>query len=403
MKKALLAVGCALFMGQALVAQEAAQEITYVEDQTQGYVFNRFKDNWFITAEGGVNITVGDILNERKFGDRLAPAAGIYVGKWFSPILGLRVGGNYFQYKGLSYNPDAEGVLPGRPMYDEYYKVKLNEFGLSFDALLNVTNWWCGYKPNRVYNFIGYAGATGMFTYGKSPADDSWHYVHDKLIGLRAGIINSFRISKQMEIALDLRYLLYEANPSQTLSGDNRDLSNFSANLSLTYKFKKREWNRPMVPVCPEPENCDPLRARLDAADRRIEELEAQLKACLERPVERVVEKINAPLVTVYYPIGVSRLSADNRRVITAVAREMAANPDKKYEVTGWADTYTGTTAINERLREARANGVKKVLVRNGVAESQLTVKASDNVNLHKDLGEKCASLDRAVTITEKN
>ena len=32
----------------------SAQEVTYVEDPSQGYLFNRMRDNWFIQADGGV-------------------------------------------------------------------------------------------------------------------------------------------------------------------------------------------------------------------------------------------------------------------------------------------------------------------------------------------------------------
>lgn len=407
MKKTLLALGCVLCMSPAVMAQEiveevVAQEVTYTTDPSQGYTFNRFHDNWFITVEGGANVNFQEHQGTRDLKDRFSPQAGLYVGKWFSPILGLRVGLGWTQIKGLATDKTYLGVLPGNPMVGNLYKTKYNQFGLNFDAMLNITNWWCGYRPGRVYNFIAYAGGEGDMTFVKG-GDGDWHNGHDKVIALRAGIINKFRLSKHIDLALDLRYKLIEGVPFMDGYRSNRDWNNVSANLALTYNFNATEWSAPVVPVIPEIENCDPLRARLDAADRRIEELEAQLRACLARPAERVVETIKAPLATVYYPIGVSRLSNENRRVITAVAAEMAQHPSQKYVVTGWADTYTGTPAINARLREARAQGVKKVLVRNGVAESQLEVVASPDVNLHHDLGEKCASLDRAVTITEKN
>ena len=56
MKKVFLALVSVLFLCPTLFAQEAAQEVTYVEDPSQGYLFNRMKDNWFITAEGGAGI-----------------------------------------------------------------------------------------------------------------------------------------------------------------------------------------------------------------------------------------------------------------------------------------------------------------------------------------------------------
>ncbi|MDE6310866.1 MAG: OmpA family protein [Muribaculaceae bacterium] len=407
MKKALLALGLAVVAGQALSAQEVVeelavvQEVTTVEDASQGYLFNRFKDNWFITAEGGANVNFSEYTSHRDLKDRFSPQAALYVGKWFSPIMGLRVGLNWAQLKSLSDFKDASGVVPGQPTVDGYYRQKFNTLGLNFDAMLNITNWWCGYKPNRGYNFIAYAGGEGVFPFEKSEMGGKYHFFKDKVLALRAGIINSFRISKQMALALDIRYTLYEGITD--VVGGNRSWNNISANLALTYNFRGRNWSAPIVPVCPEPENCDPLRARLDAANRRIEELEAQLKACLERPVERVVETIKAPLATVYYPIGVSRLSAENARVIKAVAAEMAQHPDQKYTVTGWADNFTGTDAINARLRKNRAAGVEKVLLRNGVNANQLTIVDNNTNNLHQDLGKKCASLDRAVTITENN
>ena len=45
MKKViLLAIACVLGMGQTIFAQETAKDVTYVPDETQGYLLNRFKD-----------------------------------------------------------------------------------------------------------------------------------------------------------------------------------------------------------------------------------------------------------------------------------------------------------------------------------------------------------------------
>ena len=44
MKKiALLALMCVAFLAPNVVS---AQEVTYVEDPSQGYLFNRMRDNW---------------------------------------------------------------------------------------------------------------------------------------------------------------------------------------------------------------------------------------------------------------------------------------------------------------------------------------------------------------------
>ena len=398
MKKAtLLACACALFMGVAANAQEATQELQYQPDPSQGVLLNRMKDNWFITAEAGASFYIAPYGVHRAVADRFMPAASIYGGKWFSPVFGGRFGVNYLGLKGLAPSQRYIGAMP--EMVNGYYKTKYAEIGPVFVFIFNLTNWWCGYKPNRVYNATVYAGAGAYFTltrhYDAQGNSEGFKNADNDIINLRAGLINSFRISEQMQISLDLR-----ATGLSDLAGvdGNRKALALQAYLGFTYNFKKRDWTAPVVPIIPEPENCDALRARLAAADARIADLEQQLKDCLNRPVETVVEN-NGPLATVYYPIGVSRLSRENQRVVKAIAHVMTQNSDKKYTVTGWADNYTGTDNINMRLRKNRAEGVAKLLKSNGVPASQINV-TTNNGNL-SDLGEKCVALDRAVTIEE--
>ncbi|MDE7143930.1 MAG: OmpA family protein, partial [Muribaculaceae bacterium] len=82
--------------------------------------------------------------------------------------------------------------------------------------------------------------------------------------------------------------------------------------------------------------------------------------------------------------------------VLKSVAAEIKANPNTNYDVTGWADTWTGTDAINARLRTNRANAVVKQLVRNGVPAGQLNAKSGEGNRIdNRDQ----IYLDRAVTI----
>jgi outer membrane protein OmpA-like peptidoglycan-associated protein len=400
MKKiTLLASVCALFMAPALVAQET-QEVQYVEDATQGYLINSFKDNWFITAQGGVDMYFSARDIHRDLQDRFSPAANIYVGKWFTPVFGGRVGVDWMKLKGLG-DQGVSGYLPNEHQSDGYYKTSQMEVGPVFDVMANLTNLFCGYKPNRVYNATLYVGGGAYWTFvrdlDKNGNADGWKDGGDVLMTLRAGIINSFNVSKQVQLSLDLR--------ASAIDG-YRDVKNFSnptylavqAYLGVTYLFNNRTWKAPVVPVCPPAENCDALRARLAAADSRIADLEAQLRDCLNRPVQ-VQEAKEAPLATIYYPINAYRLTREDNNVLEAIANVMKSNSDTNYVLTGWADNYTGTDAVNKRVRQNRVNGVYNKLVKCGVAESQLT--ATTNDGSLSDLGEKYVALDRAVTIEE--
>ena len=400
MKKAtLLAFAFAMFAGaQSIVAQEPAENVQYVSDPSQGVLLNRMQDNWFITAEGGANIYFSHKSIHRDLSDRFSPAASIYAGKWFTPVFGARAGVTWMQLKGLADGPGYIGTLKYDYRPDGFYKQRTQEIGPVFDLMVNLTNWWCGYKPNRVYNASVYVGAGALWTI--SNQDGSWKNAHNILLNLRAGLINTFNVSKQVALSLDIRWTGIDGLQNVSARNWNDKYSDLSAFIGVTYKFKNREWNAPVVPVYPEPENCEPIRARLAAANERIDELERALRDCLNRPVETTVVN-EGPLATVYYTIGVSRLSRENQRVVKAVAAQM--NSDKyantNFVLTGWADNYTGTEAINARLRAKRAEGVKDLLVRSGVDASRLSV--AENSGNRMGEGDQFVALDRAVTIEE--
>lgn len=394
-KSAILALVCAAFAGQTLMAQ-TAQEVTYVEDPAQGYTFNQFKDNWFISVEGGANVFFSKYDSKLGTKNRIAPNASLWVGKWFSPIIGARLGVNFTQIKSITPFEEEPYVLLGERA-GNMYKQKRNAFAPSVDVMLNLTNWWCGYNPNRVYNATLYGGGGLAFSWEPNydgDKRDGWTYDHDTDLTAHVGLINNFKVSKHFGVYLDIRYAAYNDG---TDGKGSKLCSDLQAYVGVTYNFNKTTWTAPIVPVCPPAQNCDAVEARLQAANARIADLERQLKDCLSRPVEVKEVKEEGPLATIYYVINGTRLSRVDRKVLGAVAEVMKANPDQKYEVTGWADNYTGTDAVNDRIRKARAAGVEKALLRDGVNADQLIVN-TNNGNLN-DMGEKYVSLDRAVTI----
>ena len=402
-----LAAACALFVASNAAAQVeevvdvTVQEVQYVEDPTQGLLLNRFKDNWFITVQGGVNVYFSHHDVHRNFWDRFQGNGALYVGKWFAPAWGARIGADFLVLKGVGEKGalgEAGELVNG---YSDLYKTNHNAVGPVFDVMANLTNLFCGYKPNRVYNFVLYMGGGGYWSLSRHYENGKWSGYknsHDNILTFRAGFINSFNIGRNVQLFLDLRASALDG-VGDAWTGENRTWLDVQAYLGFNFLINNRPWSHPVVPVCPPAENCDALRARLAAADARIADLEAQLRDCLNRPaqVETVVEK--APLATIYYPINVYRLTREDKLVLDAVANVMKDNSNTHYVLTGWADNYTGTDAINIRLRHNRVNGVYNQLIKNGVPASQLTA-TTNNGNLC-DLGEKFVALDRAVTIEE--
>ena len=398
MKKVfLLALLCTLFMS----ANVEAQEVTYVEDPSQGYVMNRFKDNWFISGEIGVGGLGSSYDSELKFGKRLMPSFNIGVGKWFSPILGVRFSADFRKQKGATI--DGMGIDPLNPETtgDNYLINRFWSIGPAADVYLNLTNWWCGYKPGRVYNAVLYGGvAVHTQMIKKEDGNDTkWRY-NTVSIGVRGGLLNTFSVSDHVDLLLDLRLDMDQANYMDY----TRQLNLYGQVLvGVAYKFNKTTWGAPIVPVCPEYKYTDAegdaLVERLKAADAKIADLERQLNECINRPVPEPEPVKEAPLATIYFPIGSSRVQGVQSKVVAAVANAMGGTEDN-YVVTGWADNYTGSAARNEQLRQQRADNVVKMLVKNGVASDRLeTATGSSNLT---NYGEKSADLDRAATIEIK-
>lgn len=395
MKKILLSAMCVAAL--AGVQPVGAQEVTYVEDCTQGVLLNPNKDNWFISAQGGVNMLFGKDDSKASFKNRLGSNAGLFFGKWISPNFGFRVGGIMMQSRG---GTTADGKFRdyGHSAFSNgYYPQKSWGFGAEADVMINMTNWILGYRPYRFYNAVVHVGGGSVWAAAHRMKGNTvkWKQVHDRVLFANVGFQNNFQVSKAVGLYLDV-------------VGQLDDYSQADYHVALyagiTYNFKSRTWSCPKTAVCPTwkytDAEGDALQARLSAADGRIAELQNQLDDCRNRPNDANYTGANcdAPLAVVYYPINVSTLSSREKTLLNSVAQVMKENPNQKYILTGWADNYTGDADINIPLRHARVDNVKAYLINCGVDPGQLDA-GIDNNNRLEGFGPGSASLDRAVTI----
>ena len=315
-----------VFAAMPAMVAAASQEEAKTEPSKE-IVLNKFKDNWMISLEGGVDFSLGRFDSHADFGKRIAPVFGLNVEKWFSPVIGLRLGADYYGMKGAALWGNGMSVGMGIPV------------AVSGDGDI--------------------ADCVNM--------------------GMRGGLLNRFRLSDAWAINLDLRFDVFE----ETVAGEGNHAKTLSALVGVTYKFKGRGWNAPVVPVVApvvgkySDAEGDALVAQLRDANRKIADLEQQLAECKNRPAEKIVEE-QAPVVTVYYNINSSELQGKDRVVLKAVAKAIKANKDTKYVITGYADSETGTAAFNAKLRKARAERVYDALVSYGVSPDQLEQKTSD-------------------------
>lgn len=135
MKKSIFAV---LVMILGAMSANAEEKLNFEYDN--GY-------RWFINAHGNLGVSINEGFREVSFGKMLTPGANIQIGYNFSDYWGLFAEAGWNQNR--IYMPDENGVYDAK---------KFTSWEPSLNVSYNLTNGFCGYKPNRRHNLYAYAG-----------------------------------------------------------------------------------------------------------------------------------------------------------------------------------------------------------------------------------------------------
>ncbi len=372
-------------MKKFMIALAFASLGTVAVNAQRTVALNPFWNNWFVQV--GVDMSLANpaytshwakevFPNGKSFGVNLA------VGKWFSPEIALR--GKIQWENGII---DSDHQNQNRPHRNAGLKwVPTHDGGgyaqVSADALLNLSNIICGYSETRFWNFIPFAGA-GFFR-----AFD----IHQYTPSLRTGIENTFRLGKRANIYLDLTYqwtTSYLTNNYGRSKGEASDPARhngiFTMEVGATINLGKTNWDRAYSQA--------EIDALLKEKDNKIAELEAELNrlraenAKLQQelaklrdqlknqpePPKPIVRVIGSAATSVFFEKNSTAIDSEKDLVnLQAVAAVAKAN-NNKVVVTGSADSATGTTEINQRLSEGRANVVADKLVEYGVPRANIS------------------------------
>ena len=342
------------------------------------YVTNGAFDNTFIGLGAGVNSVI-----EKSYGmGKMGLATDVYLGKWFSPTVGLRAG-----WHGL-FNTSKSTELNKAPFHYVHG-----------DLLWNVSNTINGYKETRFWSFIPYV--SGGLTFIKHHGLKQF----DQEFAAGVGLLNSLRLSERVNLNIDLGIIAARAEAYQMKGFSGRYVGFPSATLGLQFNLGRTGFDRlssVMPVIVPVPFTTDQYNALKDKV-ATLERENAQLKnkiADLENqlaPFKNLVDgqtylfkngrftaveaKVASP-ATVYFDLGSAKVSDREKAHLEFFANNVVDNATKLL-LTGSADKQTGTAKGNQKLSEQRVDAVKALLEKLGANGSNIeTVANGDTKNV---------------------
>ena len=329
---------------------------------------------WYIQLQGGAQYTLGEI----DFSDLISPNVQVALGRQFSPVFGARLAVNAWQSKA---GIEAAGNT---------YKWKWMYVAPGIDLTFNLSNLFCGFNPNRIFNFsvfgglganIGWdnkindikAAAVALYPYTTTATGSSentqyaWDGTKVRVFG-RAGVAADFKVSDAVSLGLEVNANTLSDRYNSKKAG-NWDwyfnaLAGVKINLGKTYSTRTIE-----APKVPE-----------KVIERVIERVVEKPAPQVVEPTRAVAEKKEVEETKFrrdifYLKAGKTWIDKSEYHKVKEVADYMKEHPNCTVEVTGYADRGTGNPKINNNLSQRRAQAVANMLIRNyGIKKNRIKV-----------------------------
>jgi outer membrane protein OmpA-like peptidoglycan-associated protein len=349
------------------------------------YETNRFGDNWFIGAGGGINI----LWNEDYENVKISPSIDANIGKWFTPSVGMRVGYQGFSTQIWSDTPDVLGSTldTDKGMYLQ----KMGYMYIHGDFLWNMSNAFGGYKEHRFWNLVPYIHSGFFRSYGLDDVDFA-----DNEFAMGGGLLHNLRLARRVDLMIDMRATVVNGRihgadgvavlPTVT-AGLSVDLgwpeftrtADIVGAVEAAYIEKSAILETAIAAL--EVAN-SALAADADKMAKKNAKLTKQVKDLENRPtfdIEAFFENMSPAYV--YFDIGKTKLDNRQMQQLDFIAQNLLTTVDQDTNilitVLGSADGNTGTQKWNQHLSEARAKYIFDILTtKYGISPERLTMKA---------------------------
>lgn len=339
---------------------------------------SKLTDNWSVGIQAG---GVTPAANHKVIGD-LRPAVGITIAKEITPIFGLALEGNALINAGHN---------------NRYYSHNMfDASNISGLMTFNLSNLFLGYKGEprlvdvkAVYGF----GWGNEYYHNGAQHQDYGHNVN--LLTSKAGLNVGFNLGAAKEWQINVKpaivWALGDGGFTQTGQSYNINLAHLELMAGVTYKFKNSNGthNFALVKEYDQAEvdglnaKINDLRNQLGAKDQKIaadaaaiKKLQDELNDCRNKKVAPAEAKgANGIESNVFFACGKSIITRAQMPNVSRVASFLKNNPNATVSVKGYASPE-GPAGLNQKLSVARAEAVKKMLVKKyGISASRITTE----------------------------
>lgn len=335
-----------------------------------GFVTNKFWDNWEISADFGTGFASFSSGNLGGYGDRFGLNGELSVTKWLHPVVGIRgqlMGGNY------------------HTVHPTGGKTAWNFMFAHIDIVSNFSNWIGGYKEDRVYYAIPFAGM-GLFASNR----------HTINYAFTAGLLSRFRVCPSVDINLEIKGILgmSSLNPV-SYSPRGRFLGTGNVSVGVTYRFGKRDYARPATDCSAEDLKYlkeaaeaaqkealaakaaeDNLKTQLAESQKAAENARQQAEQAAQDLAdlqEQHVMDESTPEQCIFFNNGTVLSESEKLHLSVIADRIKSSTADRTYTICGYADFSTGSYNYNIQLAELRARTVYNYLIGLGVPAERMT------------------------------
>lgn len=331
-----------LFAGLMAAATLSAQ--TVLESKTF--------DNVYIGINGGLATKA----TGHAWLKDMNPNAGLRIGRNFTPVFGLAAESNvYFK----NTNGHTTGTV-------------VNGMNTSLLGTTNLTNLFGGYKGEpRLFELTALYGLGWGHVFGHPTKD----YKADMLTS-KAALDFGFNLGQKKAWQLYIEPAMIWALNGNGYQGVKYDVNraSFQLNVGLVYKFKNSNGSHNFVVAeLRDQAEIDILNNKINDLrdelagkddeiadmDRQIAELKQQLADC-QNQTTTACERLQPVVI---FRQGKSTIDRAQYASIELIAKYMKDNQDAKVEIKGYASPE-GSAKFNQKLSQARAEAVKKALVK---------------------------------------